>query len=313
MIALLSLALASPPDITAEPTLAWTTNTFESVTFNAEECATQPTERGTLPAGTPVMASWLHEDTCGQTVVRVRIPFNAEGGRSYITPAQGVTTRAPRRAVQANTGTPGFIRGSTSRLTRALALGPERTEAQFPDGMPVTLVDPDLGTFADASGQVWLAQDNSLKPEPPVHRGGNRRIFDQRQALATGWAGHNAPVITGVPDAQTLTQLSSDAIYLVKVRREDMTAQREFSPDWIDPIGQTIERTCEELPSATSMAPCGRYWLDYRAFGALWFEGSTSLLLVRYTGTDRRSGESLPTLRIIGMDIPSTPILSREW
>ncbi len=313
MIALLALALASPLDITGEPTAAWTTDAFESVTFSSAECTTEPTERATLPAGTPVMASWLHEDTCGQMVVRVRLPFNAEGGRSYITQAQGVSTRAPRRAIQAITGTPGFIRGSTSRLTRALALGPERTEAQFPDGMPVTLVAPDIGTFADASGQVWLAQDNGLRTEPPVHRGGNRRVFDQRQALAKGWAGHTAPFITGVPNAETLSRFPNNAIFLVKVRREDLTAQRAFSPDWIDPIGQTIERSCEEVPSTTSSTPCGRYWLDYRAFGAMWFGGSANLLLVRYTGTDRRDGESLPTLRIIGMDIPSTPILSREW
>jgi hypothetical protein len=259
------------------------------------------------------MAHWLHEDTCGQAVVRVHIPFNSEGGRSYITRAEGITTRPPRRPVRSDTGTPGFIHASTSALTPALSLGPDRTQARFPDGMPVTLVNEELGTFADATGQVWLAKDNRLSPQAPVHRGGSQHVFDQRQALAQGWARNSTPRITAIPDAETLSAMPKDAVFLVHINRNVLTAQRGFSPDWVDPIEQVIDSPCDEPPRAGTFTPCGRYLLDYRAFGALWFDGGSGLVLVRYTGTERREGEALPSLRVIGLDIPGTPVLSREW
>ena len=316
----LATALASPPALTDELQPAWTTDAFRSVDVDRTGCEVSPRDEAPLPAGLPVEAKWLYQDACGDSYAYVRVPLALGARRSewWFTPVDGIRLTPPRRLPRAPSGTGETVwLGAGTPNGHAMGLTPSTQDegrAFFFTGESFHAVDVEGGAVLDEAGRLWLFSPLNLKPEDPLVgiRDDQDRLNQER--LVAGRARHPAPIVP-IPPAEVLDSDTVDAeqAYLFRLRRRDLTEQRRFSPDWLDPVGQVVEAPCDDAHRYELQRPCGRYYLDYSAFGAWWPRDTSTELLVVHAGTERVDGERLPHLRVLVRDALDHVESSPDW
>ena len=313
MIGWIALAAAGTPTLTAEYQPAWTTADFASIEVDRETCTPTPIDDPAFPAGLPIQVR-LAYDACGQQVARVDFPMAVGPRRSkwYYTPIDGIADSPPRRLRTPDPAdTSLWLWGSDrSPGIDAIAVGSDHPgKRRLPFGLRVKPIDPALGWVVTPAGHSVVVDPNVLRDEDPTIAVSQEARRNNLQKLRDGWVRHSSPPVQDTPAADDLLRgrVNDGVTFWFRLDRKDLTWDRAFSSEWLDPVGQRVDVPCDDAPT------CGSYWLDYSALGAWWPTRSDQELLVTLDGTMNRDGDRLPRLRVLVINATAAPGVTPDW
>lgn len=291
-----------------------------------------------FPPGMPAISEEVLLD-CGATVTQVMVPVPPIGSESFqkvyliVDPAS--LSDEPSRA-HFKRGTPAFVFGDSnihgaiastaiplerrwiepSRLARGEQVelawtGARYTTWHVKKGKVVKRwAEPGrISVVLTADGGYYAVGAGRVRASDPLD-GRGRSLVDRWQA---GRKEH-APD-TGIPDispaAELLTapKIEQGRAYLFWISPFSLS-DAEHGGTFMDPIGQLHARDCETRGSGGT---CGRYWLDYSAFGAWWPDRLTQVVVLA-DGTHTVGGAIVPRLRVVVQE-PYSPklLVSPAW
>lgn len=258
-----------------------------------------------IPEGVRGQAHLVYVEKCGETWLLVR--YRDGGNNVAATLRIDQVTRAPGKNVW---DTRPALRSTTVGMDSkpVLAIPLDEPHWTWPRplayGEVVDVLDEASHVVRDANGHelvvpayIFPTVDRPDRfPGRPLEERAPRLRF-----LAGKVAAEKVAPITRVPaSSELLTRadaLRNHAFWL-DLDPDWLTADRRFASDWLDPTGQTLDHACVEPPRWDSPTPCGRYWLDYTAFGAWWPTDDVDVIGIA-DGTIDRNGEELPVLRLV--------------
>ncbi len=262
----------------------------------------KPGDRGGLPAGLRVTGKPL--ELCGQWM-RVVVSLGSGGVQRLITSADSVTTKPPRsnpwKGAEA-IGT-GWVRSGI--WGRPLDRPTWETPIPLRDGESVELLEKndywvvrttDGSVLAVRYGAVELERDPTVQGSYGADRKASRERWEAgRKARAT-----SSDPIGPIPTSDELLDRSKELtgrLYVVELER-DWMSDEVYDDAWVDPVEQTLRRTCREGSRRDADEACGTYVVDYRPIGAYW-PGNRTVVLVEFTGTKKVAGKATPVLRVL--------------
>lgn len=310
---LIAAALAAKPvEISHDdkaPTPVWTLPGVRSVEldpYKGRGCEMKPSDN-TAPEGIRGLGHIVYDDVCDNSYVMVRFDLHL-GGKSpfeyMFFRREDVSTEPPKSNEWQYRPVVGtlYVAGFDGRPVEAIPLDDPLWTAHrmLTRGEKLDVLDADRLIVRDGNGHELAIEPFGVGPEDPyrfVSDAQDRALYAR---FATGKLDHEkaAPLATVPAAAALLAKPSSGRPVVVNLKPEWLGTDRRFSPAWLDPTGQILDHTCDEKERRDLGEPCGRYWLDYSAFGAWW--PTKEVLTVALTDgvIDRGDGE-IPVLRIV--------------
>lgn len=235
-------------------------------------CVLTAIEGQTLPKGLRGVAKPARE-ACGPGwyFVRFDVPRQPSARtHNYYVPAAALTVAAPKPAFDKSKATgEAYTRQAGDAPTLAIPLdNPDwTTPALLPGGELVERLDGYV--IRTASGHELWVDPFYLGEADPLGRSdysASAASVPLRRRFVAGLAAREAKAsLTWLPPAAELGAAQKGNVYAFRLRPEWLSAPR-FTPEWFDPVGQSIEHPCDKNPRSDE--PCGSYTLDYAAFGA---------------------------------------------
>jgi hypothetical protein len=323
---LLGLALAAKPELgfdPAKPTPAWLVGGHAPLTRTPrwDDCAYVPIERaGTLPAGVKVVV-WLREDDkCREPILLVS--FVPQGWPHtdrdwFVLPREAITFEAPKRnpwaeAPAVREAFLGYVHPHPFVLTQSLGDLSAQPITPFAEGDRVQVLHEGLvGVFRAPDGRTFATPGQRMREvdrDPYASYPDSRALRDR---LLANRPAHETVASLGFPPADGL-QVPRDQgrAFSFEVRREDLD-HPVYEAAWLEPVGQRYTHTCGARRQPEEL--CGRYYLDYSAFGA-WRPDKSWTLLAQVEGTRVVDGETLPVLKVLVKDPWSSGLrVSPSW
>ena len=305
---LLSAALAvTPGDLSTErrdPTTVWIRPGARALNQGrlSRDCEEVPLEHDGLPVGLRAHAFVITPD-CGDPYVFLDLPLEIQRERRSAwaqVRLQDVSLEPPRRSPWRGARSVGeaWVAWTAEKPIRAAPLDdPGWTElALLRHGTPVELLDPDLAVVRTGSGRVLALDPFYLSDTDPLatHSTAAERRVRDRFAAGRGPREARAPIVP-LPPAAALADAPVGQVFELLVVPEALESPR-YAPEWLEPVGHVLDHGSERSPDRGE--PCGRYALDYGAFGA-WRPDRTVRVLAAYAGTVDVEGERLPSLRVL--------------
>ena len=250
-------------------------------------CAPEPFPDHTLPKGVRGQVTPAREE-CGSewSFIRVDVP----GHQTPRLPGFYVETRRLSTTPPA----PGWDKAKATGSAWVVAYGDRGAQAiplddpkwltpmLVPVGEAVELLAVDV-IRTPAGHEAWIDPFFLSAEDPLAGRvyGGSDRSKPLRRRLLAGLprAEKDAPLTT-VPAASELAKRPVGSAYFLTVR-PSWIVEDHFSPEWFDPVGQTLDHACTKTPVVGE--PCGRYELDYSALGA-WLPTADTDVIGVWTG-----------------------------
>jgi hypothetical protein len=293
LILAVAAALARPPELGTELVDVVVTDAFQAVEIRVDGCVATPRPGPPLPVGLRVKAK-LAYDSCGGRYAYVVSPTELGAPRTtfWHTPIEGLSAEPARRSPWedgAVTGT-GFTAVGNEGFVLGHPVDGGVEPVWLPVGVPVEVLAADVAVVRLPWGPVVAVDPMRVVTEDPLldERSEARRAL--RRRLVEGLSTHAPVAPLGAPvDGRS---------YLVELRRADLTLERTFSPDWLDPVGQVARATCDRPASFREPRLCGAFYLDYAELGAWWpTEASVDVIAIA-DGTQ----DGLPRLRVVVRD-----------
>jgi len=220
--------------------------------------------------------SFIHVQLPGYTSQRIS-GFYVETRRLSTTPPKPALDKAP------SSGT-AYTRQAGNSPTAVFPLDdPEwTTPVLLPGGEAVERLAPDV--IRTASGhEAWVDPFYLGATDPLGDKGysASEKSVPLRHRFVAGLArAERGRALTTLPPADELAAVPAGTPYVFRFRPGWVVAGR-FSPEWFDPVGQTIDHACDKTPRVEE--PCGKYELDYTAFGS-WLPTADAEVVAIWTG-----------------------------
>jgi hypothetical protein len=236
-------------------------------------CSFAPIADRPLPVGLRGVAKSAGEGCDDWVFVRFDLPgYPNNRGWGWYVPKAAVSPTPPRSPWDRAKATgSGFVKQAGDEPTVAVPVDdPRWTEpALLAEGEPVELLGQGV-VRTPAGREVWIdpfcVDAAAPKPDP---------IRDRFVAGLT--RNEKGAPLSPLPPAEVLAKAPKGQAFAFVVRPEWLIDAR-FSPAWFDPVGHTLVHDCGEKPRP--FLPCGRYTLDYAAFGAWWPDRETDVIAV---------------------------------
>ncbi len=235
-------------------------------------CTLTAVEGQTLPKGLRGVAKPARE-ACGAGwyFVRFDVPHQpSTRSHNYYVRADALTKNAPKPAFDAAkaTGT-AYTRQAGESPTLAIPIDDPgwTTPALLPGGELVERLAPHL--IRTQSGHELWVDPYYLADVDPLGRSdysASAVSVPLRRRFVAGLATREKKAsLTWLPPSAHLGVAQKGRVYAFRLRAEWLVDPR-FLPEWFDPVGHTLDHACDKNPRSDE--PCGRYELDYTAFGA---------------------------------------------
>lgn len=171
-------------------------------------------------------------------------------------------------------------------------------------GETVDVIDEAARVVRDANGREMIVPAYIFPTVERPDRFPGRPLEERAPRLRFVAGKENAEKVAPIRRVPTSKELVTNAEawkarpFWLDIEPRWLTPDRRFSADWLDPTGQTLDHTCTEPLRWDAYTPCGRYWLDYTAFGAWWPTEDVDVIGIA-DGLIERNGEKLPVLRLV--------------
>lgn len=280
----------------AVPAEVWPTDT---------ECRAKPGDGDPIAQGVRGTAYLVYEEQCGETWLLVH--YRDGGNTPYANLRIDQVTREPGKNVWDKRPA---LRTTTVGMASKPVLAQPLDEPHWTWPRPlaygetVEVLDEASHVVRDVNGHelvvpayIFPAIDNPDRfPDRPLEERAPRLRFVAGKAAVEA----KAPITRVQPSTELLAKgeaLRGHAVWL-ELKPDWLTPDRRFTSEWLDPTGQVLDHACAEAPRWDEPTPCGRYWLDYTAFGAWWPTDDIDVIGI-IDGTIDRAGEKLPVLRLV--------------
>lgn len=270
-------------------------------------CQVKDVARAPLPEALRGRAYVVYAEACGEEwlIVRLKAAIGADKPIDVLfVRKEDVWTEPPARDPWPERPAVGtlYVRGPSDKPTWGLPVGPNADAGLHPfsTGEALAVLDADNLIVRDVNGRTYAAPAFAVVTEEPYRWISDPDDKALRQRFVTGKARAEQPAgIAPVPSAESLAMDAAAMLgrtWHLELSPKWITADRRFEAGWLDPTGQVLDHTCDRHDWGD--VPCGRYWLDYSAFGAWWPTRSLDVLAVS-DGVIERGGERLPVLKIV--------------
>ncbi len=250
-------------------------------------CAPDPATGRTLPRGLRGNVTPARE-ACGKewSFIRFEVPgYSQPRFQAFYVPTRALSTSPPTPSWGKAPSTGGaWTRQAGEHPTLGFPLDDPKWTAPvlLPGGEPVERLASDV--IRTASGhELWL-DPFYLGDVDPLGRkdysASEASVPLRRRFLAGLSTAETAAPLSAVPTADVLAKQPVGRVYALTLRPEWLDEGR-FSPEWFDPVAQTLDHACAKEPKPGE--PCGRYELDYSAFGA-WLPLAETDVVARWNG-----------------------------
>ena len=171
-------------------------------------------------------------------------------------------------------------------------------------GETVEVLDPSRRVIRTSTGRELLIDPFFLDDQDPTGTGSQAQVESAgvRRRFHAGRPAREAEAsMSTVPASVELVKLAKAGKgipYLLNLRPEWLSDPRH-GPDFFDPIGHVLDHDCGD--KVKPWEPCGRYVLDYTAFGAWWPTREVEVVALA-DGTEVVGGTPLPRLKVVVMD-----------
>jgi hypothetical protein len=269
-------------------------------------CDGKPHDSGPLPQGLRGTAHVVYAEECGERWLLVRYR-DGQNNTAVTLPVDRVSRDAPKKNVWE--GKPALRSTTIGIESKPLTVTPlDDPRWSWPHllayGETVEVIDEEAHVVRDALGHELALPRYAWPTADRPHVFGERPLDERtpRLRFVVGKALVEAKGrITRVPSSSELVA-QADALrghaFWLEFRPDWLTTDRRFSAEWLDPTGQTLDHACPKPLRWDENLPCGRYWLDYTAFGAWWPTADVDVIGIA-DGTIERGSETLPVLRLV--------------
>lgn len=272
----------------AEATMMWIAESGPAYREgNTTACAPVVSEGHTLPKGLRGMVTAARSE-CGPEWSFVKFEVagypQLRSGNFYVPTRVLSTTPPPGGWDTVKSTGPAYTRQAGDKPTLGLPLDDPKWSAPalVPGGELVERLAEDV--IRTASGHELWIDPFYLADVDPLGRkdySANERSVPLRRRFVAGLASAEVKrPLQALPTPAELARLPVGAVVYFSIDPAWIVDAR-FSPEWFDPVGQSMEHTCDKYSRAGQ--PCGRYDLDYSAFGA-WLPTHETEVVARWTG-----------------------------